>query len=116
MKSLTFIVSLILIAVNIVAGLILKDYHTENVVMSSCVLAVNTLLMWWVAQSPMKDAFKVSFHILFPILGLIEFILAVIAPSQWENNYYFIGITLCLAFQVIMVFTALKTTQHNSTI
>lgn len=114
MKSLSLIVSLILIVVNILAGLILKDYHTENVVMSSCVIAVNALLLWWVAQSNMKDAFKISYHILFPILCLIEFILAVVAPSQWENNFYFIGIIACFAFQAILVFAAIKTTQHNN--
>lgn len=113
MKSLTLIVSLILIVVNILAGLILKDYHIENVVMTSIVLIVNTLLLWWVARSDMKDGFKISYHILFPILGFIEFILAIVAPSRWENNYFLIGIILCLAFQAIMVFAAIKTTQHN---
>ncbi len=114
MKLLTLIVSIILIVINILAGLILKDYHIENVIMSTSVLMVNALLLWWVAQSNMKDAFKVSYHIIFPVLGLIEFILAIVAPSQWENNFYFIGIILCLAFQVIMVFAAITTTQHNN--
>ena len=114
MKSLTFIVSLILIAVNILAGVILKDYHLENVVMSSCALLGNAMLLWAVAQSSMKDGFKVSFHILFPFLCIIQFILALMAPSRWENNYYLIGIIACLAFEVILVFAALKTSQHNN--
>lgn len=45
MKLLTLIVSIILIVINILAGLILKDYHTENVIMSTSVLVVNALLL-----------------------------------------------------------------------
>lgn len=114
MKYLSLIVSLILIVVNVLAGLVLKDYHTENVVMSSSVLAVNALLLLWVAQSKMRDAFKVSFHILFLFFIIIEFILALLAPNTWENNFYLIGIILCLAIQTILVFAAITTTQHNN--
>lgn len=113
MKSVSLIVSIILIAVNILAGLILESYHQENVIMSTCVLAINALLLWVIAHSNMKDAFKVSYHILFPLLCLVEFILAIVAPSQWQNNYYLIGIICCLAFQIILFFVALKSSQHN---
>lgn len=114
MKSLTPIICLILIVVNILAGIILKDYHVENVVMSSCALLVNALLLWLVAKSNMRNGFKVSLHILFPVICIIEFILALLAPSKWENNFYLVGIILCLAFQAIVVFAAIKTSQHNN--
>lgn len=113
MKSLTFIVSIILIVVNILAGIILKDYQIENIIISTSVLVVNAILLWIVTQSKMKDAFKVSCHILFSSLCLIEFILALVAPSKWENNSCLIGIICCLAIQVILYFAALKTSQHN---
>ena len=113
MKSLTLIVSIVLIVVNILAGVILKDYHTENVIMSTCVLVANAALLWIVAKCNMKDAFKVSYHILFSFLCLVEFILSLVAPNRWENNYYLIGIICCFAFQIILFIVALLFSQHN---
>ena len=113
MKSVSLIVSIILIVLNILAGLMLEAYHQENVIMSTCVLAINALLLWVIAHCDMKDAFKVSYHILFPLFCLVELILAIVAPSQWQNNYYLIGIICCLAVQVVLFFTALKTSRHN---
>ena len=114
MKSLSFIISLILILVNILAGVILKDYHQENVILSSCVILINALLLWLVASCNIKDGFKVSYHVLFPIIGLIEFILAIVAPSKWDNNFYIVGIIAFIAFQTILLLAAIKSTQHNN--
>lgn len=113
MRSLSFIVSILLIIVNVLAGLIITTYFLENVIMSSCVLFINAMLLWIVGNSNMKDAFKVSFYILFSLLCLIEFILAVLAPAKWVNNLYLVAIIVCFAIQAILVFAAIKTTQHN---
>lgn len=98
---------MILIVANILAGFILKDFHKENVVASSCVLLVNTSLLLVVAKIQMKDAFKISFFILFPLFCLTEYILAVLSPDTFENNLYTIGIIICFAFQLILLFTGL---------
>ncbi len=107
MKTLTIYISLILIVVNVLAGLILKDYQKENVIASSCVLLVNAFLLLATAEQQMKDAFKISFFILFPFFCLIEFILAVLSPCTFENNLYAIGIICCFAFQMILFFTGI---------
>lgn len=107
MKTLTICISLILIVANILAGLILKDFHKENVVASSCVLLVNAFLMLVVANIQMKDAFKISFFILFPLFCLAEYILAVLSPDTLENNLYAIGIIICFVSQLILLFTGL---------
>lgn len=107
MKKLTICISLILIVANILAGQILKDFHKENVVASSCVLLVNAFLMLVVANIQMKDAFKISFFILFPLFCLTEYILAVLSPDTLENNIYAIGIIICFVSQLILLFTGL---------
>ena len=107
MKQLTICISLILIVVNVLAGLILKDFHKENVIASSCVLLVNAALLLGVAQLKIKDAFKVSFFVLFPLFCLIEYILAVLSPNTFENNFYALGIFCCFAFQLILLFTSI---------
>jgi len=113
MRSLSIIVSILLIIVNVLVGLIVTAYLLENVVMSSFVLVANALLLWVVGNSNMKDAFKVSFYIIFPFLCLLEFILAVLAPAKLENNLHLVGIIACVALQAILIFAAIKTTQHN---
>jgi hypothetical protein len=113
MKNLSIIISAILILVNVLAGIILKDYMKENIIMSSCVILLNAILLLIVANSKMKDAFKVSYHLLFPVFCIIEFILAIIAPNTWENNYYLVSIIGFIAFQAILLFAAIIVTQHN---
>ena len=114
MKVLTIIVFAVLLLVNLLAGVIIKEYLTENIIMSSCILLLNAILLWLVANSKMRDAFKVSYHILFPFICIIEIILAIIAPNKWEDNFFVIGIVCCVAFQFILLFAAIKTTQHNT--
>lgn len=114
MRTLSIIIGLILLIVNALAGILISDYKLENILMSSCVLLINTLLLWVSGNSDMREAFKISFHILTPIFCIIEFVLAIMSPSTWENNFYFIGIIVILAFQAILLITAIKTTQHNT--
>lgn len=114
MRILAVIISIVLVFVNILAGIILKDYQTINVVMTSCVLIMNSFLLWFVGNSDMKDAFKVSLYTLFPLFCIIEFILALLTPKNWENNYYIVGMICCMAIQIILLFAAIKTTQHNN--
>lgn len=107
MKTLTISISSIIIVVTILAGLILKDFHKENVIASACVIMVNAALLLAVAEFQMKDSFKVSFFILFPFFCLIEYILAILSPCTFDNNYYVIGIICCFAFQLILFFTGI---------
>lgn len=107
MRTIIIPISLILIVANVLAGLILKDFHKENVVASSCVLLVNAILLLVIDNLKMKDAFKISFFILFPFFCLIEYILAVLSPNTIDNNLYAIGIMGCFVFQLILLFTGL---------
>lgn len=113
MKILIITVFAVLLLVNVLAGVIIKDYLIENIIVSSCILFLNAILLWLVTNSKMRYAFKVSYHILFPLICLIEFIMAIIAPNKWEDNYFIVGIIICIAFQFILLFAAIKTTQHT---
>lgn len=114
MRILIIIISSILILFNVLAGIILKEYLLENyIIASSCVILINAILLLLVSNSEMKDAFKVSYSLLFPFLGLVEFILAVLAPNTWEDNIYFVFIMGIIVLQLIMFFAANKITKYN---
>lgn len=108
MKTLTVCIGLILIVVNVLVGLIMKDFQTENVIASSCVLLVNAALLYALTDLKMKDGFKVSFFVLFPLFCLIEYVLAVLSPIRFHDNMYFVGIICCFAIQFILLFTGLS--------
>lgn len=113
MRILIIIISSILILFNVLAGIIFKEYLLENYIASSCVILINAILLLLVSNSEMKDAFKVSYSLLFPFLGLVEFILAVLAPNTWEDNIYFVFIMGIIVLQLIMFFAANKITKYN---
>ncbi len=113
MRLLIIIISSILILFNVLAGIILKEYLLENYIASSCIILINAILLLLVSNSEMKDAFKVSYSLLFPFLGLVEFILAVLAPNTWEDNIYFVCIMGIMVSQLIMFFAANKITKYN---
>lgn len=113
MRVLIIIISFILILFNVLAGIILKDYLLRNIVASSCVLLINALLLLLVTNSEMKDAFKISYSLLFPFFGMIEFILAILAPNTWKDNIYYVCIIGFIALQSILYFAATKTTKYN---
>ena len=113
MKILTIIICTLLILVNVAIGVILTNYFLENIIFSSLVLLLNGILLVLVANSKMSDGFKVSFHILFPLFGIIELVLAILAPNQWVNNLYLVGVILLITIQFILLVTAIKVSQHN---
>ncbi len=106
-------ISFMLILFNVLAGLILKKYLLENNIASSCVILINAILLLLVSNSEMKDAFKVSYSLIFPFLGIVEFILAILAPNTLEDNSYFVCIIGIIVLQLIMFFAANKITKYN---
>jgi len=113
MRILIIIISFILILFNVIVGIILKEYLLENNIVSSCVILVNALLILLVYNSEMKNAFKVSYSLLFPFLGIVEFVLAILAPNTWDNNIYFVFIIGIIVLQLIMFFAANRITKYN---
>lgn len=51
----------------------------------------------------LKDGFKISLHVLFPILGGMEFVLSLFSTKTFENNWFLLVIVLSLAVQSIIL-------------
>lgn len=93
---------LIALLVNVLAGLIFIGYEWENVGFSSIVLICNFLMILMLQTMKLKDAFKISLSFLFPFLGIIEFVLAVMAPTEFADNLYLMSIIGLIALQIVV--------------
>lgn len=96
------IILFIALVINVLVGLIFKDYQWENVGFSSAVLLFNSLFLHIIGTVNLKDSFKISLFFILPLLGIIELILAIIAPTSFSNNIYLMGIIGIIAFQIII--------------
>ena len=101
-----------LLLANIIIGLIASSYNTFNICLSSAVVAVTTLLLWGMATSNMKDAFKIALTFFFAFLGLVEFVLAVLSPEQYKDNWYLVAIIILVIIQTIFVIFSSITSKH----
>lgn len=102
MKNLTLIIGGIILLLNLVIGLIFSSYKPFNVGLNSAVIIVNTLMLYILGVSQIKDGFKISLSFLFLIAAAIEFIMALFVPSEWENNATLTMLILLFAGQVIL--------------
>lgn len=106
MKNLTLVIGGIILLLNLVIGLIFTSYKPFNVGLNSGVIIVNTLLLYILGVSQIKDGFKISLSFLFLIAAVIEFILAFFVPDTWENNVALTMLILLFAGQVIIYIIA----------
>lgn len=103
MKTANILIALLLICINALAGFIFTEYHWQNVVFSSLVIISNSIFLMTLCMSKLKTALKVSLSFILPILGLMEFVLAIISPCSLENNGYIMGIVMLLVIQIIIL-------------
>jgi hypothetical protein len=112
MKNSFLIIGVILLLANIAIGLIVSSYNTFNVCMSSAVIIATTLLLWGMARSKMKNGFKIGLSFLFAFLGLMEFVLAILSPEQYKDNWYLIAIIFLIIIESVFVVFSRLTSKH----
>jgi hypothetical protein len=103
MKNITLITGIILLVANLLFGSILSIYPAFNMCLNCGVIAATTALLYLLRLITLKDGFYVSLSILFGIFGFMEFILGLIAPQRYENNWYLIAIILIVALEAILL-------------
>ena len=103
MKRIIILSSIVLFVANLLFGLILSFYGGYNVAMSSLVIVGTGALLYLINTIYMKDGYKVSLIILFAMAGGLEFILSLVAPNRFTDNWWLIIIILLMAFEAIML-------------
>lgn len=103
MKSLTLSIGGILLAVNILAGLLLSAFEPFNVAFTSMVIIVTTLLIHLLNTMRMKDGFLISLPFIFGFVGFIQYILGIISEPHLQDNGYIIAAVVMAVFEFIIL-------------
>ena len=113
MRYFILFTALILLAINLVAGQIITEYDKLKIISSSSIILLNAIILNVIQHIKLKDAFRISLNILFPLLAIIEFCISLFVSATWTNNYAFIVILSMLAFQIVTI-AAVKTKSGNA--
>ena len=111
MKKLTVIIAAILLAVNLLAGLLLSAYEPFNICFTSIVIIVTAVLICLLDTIQMKTAFAISLSGLFLVGGLAGFILGCVSPSQIQDNGCIIAAVLGFAVEIAILLICNFTSQ-----
>lgn len=106
MKRIILFTCATLLVANLLFGLLLSSYEWPNVFLSSGIIILSGIFMLLIGILPLKDGFKSSLYVVYPILGFIEFVLSLFSPSRITDNWVVIVITILAVFQLILLFIA----------
>lgn len=93
----------VLLAMNLLFWFILSSYANFNVAVSSAVIVCTGLLLYITNVIRLKDAYRISLMLLIAIGGVIEFILSLVAPNRFEDNWWLIVVIALMAFEAILL-------------
>lgn len=106
MKSIVLYVSLLCLVINAICGLVLSSYSLFNCLLTSGIIIFNMVLMYLVSILTLKDAYRISINVLFPLLFMAEFVCGLFSPEQWKDNWCIILISLLLLIEgIILIIT-----------
>ena len=103
MKQTIIIFGLLIIAVNLLFGYIISSYLWRAAVVTSVALGIEVIMLILVSCVSMKDAFRVSLNVLFPIFALIQFVTLLYVPEEgFDSVCYIVAIGIIL-LQVLLL-------------
>jgi len=107
MSKIILLLGTLFIIVNTIIGLLLSNYLPFNWISVDIVLLINTILLYQISSnSIISDGYKISLSLIFPLLGLISIILAILSTEKYKDNYYLIGFISILAIEIILFLLA----------
>lgn len=106
MKRLTLILGSIFLVANFLFGLILTAYAQFNMWLNCGVVLTNTILLYALQFIKLRDAYYISLSLLVIFFGLVEFVLGLFAPNDFENNWYLIVLIILIVIEAIQLILA----------
>lgn len=103
MKNIEIYMGSLILLLNIVLGAMISSFSLQNIILTSIVIVVTTILMHILNKLKIKDGFKYSFIILFPLFSIIQYTLCLLAPTSIKNNWNITICTIILFFEIILI-------------
>lgn len=101
MKTITIIMGLFALAVNIMVGAIVPAYPQFNMYLNSAIIVVHTLLLLAVLIANLKDAFRISLGYIFSTICVSMLIWGFFVIPQFENNIPLIAMFAITLMEVL---------------
>ncbi len=103
MKTKILTISGILVATNLLIGLLLSAYSAFNLLLTTIMLLLSAALIYTVNSIRVSDAIKVSFTLLLCLSAFIKFALTLFAPKHLQDNWCLIACVVITVFEVVML-------------
>lgn len=103
MKTKILTICGLILATNLLIGLLLSAYSVFNLLLTSAMLLLNAALVYTVNSIRVSDAVKVSFTLLLCLSGLVKFLLGLVAPEHPQDNWCLIGCVVITVFEIVML-------------
>lgn len=104
MKRSIFLIGSILVIVNLLLGMIISAYGYINLVASTVILVLTAVVLILInGRMSLKDGYAVSLNILIPIIGLIQYLIAIFMPSRFSDNWGLITLLVLIAIEAILL-------------
>lgn len=104
MKKTILFATIAVLIVNIVAGLLLSNYHTFNMLATSVVVILTATLMYITECITMKAAFRVSLPFVFAAMGIVMFLLMLFSKHQIQDNWCVIVSLVILLMEAVILY------------
>ncbi len=106
MKNTILISGFGLVILNTIAGLILSNYSNFNMLFVDVSIIVTTAVLWINTASNFVDGFKIGLNMAYTLTGLIRFLVALLAPNYFENNYSLVIFSVIVGFEFLVLMLA----------
>lgn len=107
MKKSIIVIGSILFIINLLLGLIISAYGCVNLFVSTAIILLTTIILLVVNDyMRLKDGYKVSLNVIIPIIGLIQYLIAIFMPSRFSDNWGLITLLVLIAIEAIILVAA----------
>lgn len=103
MKNTLLLIGITLILLNCFAGLVLESYQKFNWLISSLIILINTILMYYITISRIQKGLKVTLSFIFSVSTLITYAISIKLENKFEDNFLILLIAAILSFQIIVL-------------
>lgn len=103
MKAIILSVAGLCLVINILCGFIISSYSAFNCGVTSGIIALNAIIMLIISTITLKDGFRISLNVLFPIMTIVEFVVGLLSPEKFHDNGSLVFILIALLFEGIIL-------------
>jgi len=103
MRKIFLSIGIVIIIINSIIYSFISTYTLFNCLVSNSIVLLNTIFLYYISVKKITDGFKVALSFLVPILGLINFVLAITMHNQIKDNYYILFILLIFGLQLLLI-------------